>query len=195
MTQSIQLAPPGAGIPWLQKMMARYYLLPKSMKKTTEEQALQYFQSEGEKILHIIRETEPAKLTEPFLIPPMEGLEDSSRLWSIAMTAEHLVIVGTHIAEIVVELSFGRVPGVRVDTAAVKPKGEWTTEETGPRFEQFLTDYQVKVAERSQPMNTHSRLDHPWFGPYTAHQWFCLASIHQRLHRKQIELIRAGIGS
>jgi hypothetical protein len=33
------------------------------------------------------------------------------------------------------------------------------------------------------------RHPHPWFGPMTAHDWHCLAAIHHRVHRRQLERI------
>jgi len=44
-----------------------------------------------------------------------------------------------------------------------------------------------EVADR----NSRTTLRHPWFGEMNAHQWHCLAAMHQSVHRKQMQRILA----
>jgi hypothetical protein len=45
------------------------------------------------------------------------------------------------------------------------------------------------VSDPALNRRSKARLQHPWFGPITAHQWNWLMGIHQSIHRKQIEEI------
>jgi hypothetical protein len=193
MSEVVTLAPPGAGIPWHNQLAGRFMMwrLPHRMD---EAAALRLFDAEATKLLALTRGLTPAELAERVLVPPQTGLDDSSRYWSIAMTLEHVVIVGDAMANVVVELSHGRVPPGAVSTAAVKPRGEQGANEALAAYEAFIPRYVQTVSGRQSPLPRSPRYRHPWFGEITAHQWLCLAAIHTRIHRKQAEAIRARLG-
>src|SRR5688500_9049812 len=104
------LQPPGAGLPWLERMVAKYVIFPRACRRLTWATAARLFQEEGAKILAIWDAMPPARLTERVLIRRLRGLEDSSRYWSAAMTVEHLNIVGPGIRAAVAMLRRGEVP-------------------------------------------------------------------------------------
>lgn len=175
--------------------MSRYFLFPSYCRKTSWEKASHVFTRQGEKIVALTQGLSDEQLGKPVLIERLRGLEDSSRFWSIAMTLEHLVIVGRLMLRGVVLLSRGDTPTDVANTATVKPKGALVPEEALAAFNRFQNEYTRTVENEVRDRNAKGTYRHPWFGPLTAHRWHCLAGIHQGLHRKQIEAIRAGLGA
>src|SRR5277367_301892 len=139
--QEPKLAPPGAGIPFVDRVSLRYVLLPLLFRSTSWEQAIERFEKEGQRILKIIQNTPAEQLDTRKLVPPMRGLEDSSRYWSVAMAAEHLIIVGEQMAIGMQMLSAGKVPDRKANTAAVKPKGKIGATELYDTFKKFLDGF------------------------------------------------------
>jgi hypothetical protein len=187
--QEPKLAPPGAGIPFVDRVSLRYVLLPLLFRSTSWEQAIERFEKEGQRILKIIQNTPSEQLDTRKLVPPMRGLEDSSRYWSVAMAAEHLIIVGEQMAIGMQMLSAGKVPDRKANTAAVKPKGKIGATELYDTFKKFLDGFLNTVRNDLKDRGSKATYEHPWFGPLTAAQWCVMASVHQRLHRQQMQAI------
>ena len=184
---------PGAGLPWPEWAVLRFWIFPRACRKLDWPRAAEMFQREGEKVLALWDAlTPPERLAERVLIPRLRGIEDSSRDWSVAMTVEHLNIVGNAFLEIIQELRAGRVPPAVASTASVKPRGATPPAEVRAAFVRMLADA-VSVGRLPAPTQEELRAKyrHPWFGPIDAHAWHCLNGIHQRLHRTQIESILA----
>lgn len=190
----VTLAPPGAGLPWVEAWLSRYWYFPSYCRRTTWEQASAVFARQGERLLALSDGATDVQLTQQVLIPRLRGLEDSSRYWSLAMTAEHLVIVGRLILRAVTSLSRGEVPTEVASTAAVKPRGEEEARQSLAEFRAFQQEYLERTANAGLKSVGGLRYRHPWFGLLTAHQWHCLAGVHQGVHRKQMEAIRKGLG-
>jgi len=187
------LGKPGAGLPLFERLVARYFFLPVKARQTTWEQSNRMFERETEKILKLTESLSVDELKVQVLIPRIHGIEDNSRNWSPAMVLEHLMIVATGMAEVIVQLSCGKVPDKRVDIAAVKPKGEFSAVELSAIREQFsnrMAAVKQSLAQDVRNHNSRSRLRHPWFGSLTAREWNWLLGAHQRIHRKQIEEIQ-----
>jgi hypothetical protein len=187
-----QLQLPGAGLPWWELLAARWIVFPSACRRLDWEGAGRLFQSEGANILVLWDGIPAEKRSERVLIQRIAGIEDSSRYWSIAMTVEHLNIVGTGVRQIISALRQGQ----RLDRVArvedVKPRGEQPPEQVKAEFVRLLAD--AATAEASEPgiaRGVGPRFGHPWFGPLDAFQWHCLLGLHQRIHRKQVEAIRA----
>lgn len=193
MTDTVTLEPPGAGLPWHKRLVARL-MLPRYARRTSEATALAFFRAEGGKLLTLVRSLGAEQLAERVLVPRLQGLEDSSRYWSVAMTLEHLEIVNYAMGTAVVELSHGRLIAGQIGTADVKPHAAVEAAAAIASFEASLARFEARLAERAQPMDARARYPHPWFGPLTAHQWLCLVGVHMRIHRKQIEAVIAGLG-
>ena len=189
--ESPLLAPPGAGIPWFARLFLKYYVNPFVAANAPWEQSKIRFEKVTEKILHEIEGLSEDLLVQRVLIPPKLGIEDSSRNWSIAMTLEHLVIVGTQIGRGIEALSAGNSPVGKADTAKVKPFGEMTAAESIESFKKFsLTDYpNLKISSQVSKV----KYRHPWFGMMNAQQWYWLLPTHQRLHLEQIQAIKKGL--
>jgi hypothetical protein len=120
----------------------------------------------------------------------LAGLEDSSRNWSVAMTLEHLIIVGEQMAVVQACLAHDEAPPVEVSTAAVKPQGV-LGDDAPDVYEAFSQQYLAETD--TMPRRSTATLAHPWFGPLDVHGWGVLASLHQSIHRRQIAAILRGL--
>jgi hypothetical protein len=181
-----KLAPPGAGLPWLELKIANlgFHLLN---RRTTREKSSALLKKECATILDLARLCNAETGSQRVLIDRLPGMEDSSRYWSVFMTLDHLRIVNLAVADTIRLLGQGKVPDRKADTAAVKPSPE-----AGVRV---VDDFELsnklieQCAARLPDLRTEARYAHPWFGPLDASAWYFLAGFHQRLHRKQIEKI------
>jgi hypothetical protein len=182
-----KLAKPGAGLPFFEWAMAKYLLFPRLFTTLTSADAKNMFAEESKKIVALVSPLDAAMLSERRLIPRLPGLEDSSRYWSIAMTLQHLVIVGKGMGKIITDLSGGSTNVPKVGTADVKPDASVNPETILKNFqsmsEHFLTNVDIAKVNNF-PKATHP---HPWFAELNAHQWLVVAGRHQNIHRKQIK--------
>lgn len=86
-----------------------------------------------------------AELNRPVLIPRLPGLEDSSRNWSVAMTIEHLHIVGQGVSGVLRCISMGQKPPAVVGTAEVKPHGDVDPDIVLDAYEDFIVGFRDTV--------------------------------------------------
>ncbi len=191
----VKLEAPGKGLPWLEHLVARYWILPRASKKVSWKACEMQFNRETQKILEIYHSIPELDLSTCILVPRLQGLEDSSRYWSAAMVLEHLVIVGSQIAKVIVELTHKRIPQGEANIARVKPLGILTAPKAEAQYEAFaITEMNQRRAQIGD-QNSLTRFVHPWFGPITARQWNWLMGSHQYIHRKQLEQIAKGLKS
>lgn len=188
-----KLDPPGAGLPWHQKLILKYYVGPFVAAKTDWNISEARFYRLTNQINTELEGLTEDQLQKKILVPPQQGLEDSSRYWSIAMALEHLVIVGKGIFYAINELSAHRAPFGKADTAAVKPLGKMSAQDTQLLFERFCTTDYKKMIDTIQDRNSDLKFQHPWFGPMNAKQWFWLLPIHHNIHLKQIREIKKSL--
>lgn len=185
-----QLAPPGAGVPWPQGLVLKYFIAPFIAGRTDWSVSEERFHKLTLKILKEIEGLSDVDQSTKVLVPPQAGLEDSSRFWSIAMVLEHLVIVGKGISYAISELTSDRIPPGKADTATVKPLGAFSAPQSAAEFIKFAqTDYNNMVLGLKNK-KSNLRFKHPWFGNITAKQWFWVLAVHHRLHLKQIREIK-----
>ena len=184
-----QLAQPGAGLPLFEKIFARYFIVNRLPYKMTWEDTNALFQREGKRILEIFQGLSDDKKTNPILIDRIQGIEDSSRFWSPTMVVEHLIIVGTGMSEAIQMLSKGQHPTFVADVAKVKPTTNLAPEIAEKSFLEFLENTQVAMQNLVSDRESKITFKHPWFGGLTARQWHWLMAAHQRIHRKQLQLI------
>lgn len=183
-----QLQKPGAGLPFFEALLLRF-AFPRYARKMNWDEAQRLFDKEGEKILALVRPLDNEVLGRRVLIPRIRGLEDSSRFWSVAMTLEHIVIVGQQLEYAIVMLSKGELPDGKADIAAVKPKGLDEPGQAVRSFEAFVEQFRESMNTKVGDRDSRLTFRHPWFGMLNAFQWHFLAAGHQNLHRKQIQLI------
>lgn len=189
------LAPPGAGIPWHERIAARVGLgvgprMVSSARITAD------FVAEGRRVLDLVRPVSEADARRQVLIDRLAAMEDSSRNWSLYMVLDHLIQVDTAIWVLVRRLAGGGVADMEVRIESVKPSLD-----AGPdrvdAFAALLDRYAATLGRLGdlRRRDAHAKKHrHPWFGPLTAAQWHLLAARHHRIHRRQVERILAGLG-
>ena len=188
MKDSPALAPPGAGLPWLELQVARLRFAWR-LRRGTPQAFDATFERERDAILDLVRPLEAVTAAQRRLIRRPRGLEDSSRDWSVWMTLDHLRITNTRFAQAITLLRHGRVPPQPASTAAVKPSPEVDAGVVAA-FEASCRAF----LEASAPLREacgDTTYAHPWFGPLDARGWQALAGFHLGLHRVQIERLLA----
>ena len=105
------------------------------------------------------------------------------------MTLEHLIIVGEVMASGIVSISQGTKPQVKATVASVKPPRDQDPTKSIDNYRSFMENFRDKMQNEVKDRNSKTTIPHPWFGEMTAHQWHCLAGLHQGIHRKQIQEI------
>jgi hypothetical protein len=181
-----ELAPPGAGLPWLELQIAKR-MIRWQLGRSSRASAEALISLQKSQILQMARSLDPEFGRQRVLIKRLPGMEDSSRYWSLFMTLDHLQIVNGLIAEVIVLLVRGEAPEHVVSTAEVKPSPEAGMEVLG-LFETSCQNLNL-AAETSDDLQTKRTYEHPWFGPMTAAGWYFMAGFHMRLHQKQIQAI------
>lgn len=187
------LGRPGAGISFLQTFYLSKIgkpalaLIPWSM-------GLRLFVGEGNRILAAVAGRNNEELAKPVLVPPQLFLEDSSRYWSAAMIARHLIVVGEKVARIMVCLGKGDVCLEPTNIAEVKPDPA-TPASTFDEYRTFLARF-ARMAQ-DEVVNHHSLLthEHPWSGRMTVRQWLHFSAMHQRIHRIQLGRVLRAVRS
>ncbi len=184
-----QLAPPGAGLPFPENLIARLLLGVKRLTGNSSDFTA-HFIRERQTIRRLIANLDEATLSSRVLIHRPRGLEDSSRNWSVLMTLDHLRIVHHAFIAVIETLASEHVPAGEASTAAVKPDPEVTMN----AISEYEASCDALLATLSAVKNfkTRARFPHPWFGPMDAHGWHALAGGHMSIHRVQIERILAG---
>jgi hypothetical protein len=186
--QVARLAPPGAGLPWLELQAARF-LFWRLRRRMNRAQLDSYFEKERDLMLGMARSCSPKVGRKRRLIKRLRGIEDSSRFWSVYMTLDHVRIVNTGAARVIQTLGREEVPTGKANTASVKPSPEADAsaiEGFNHSCELFL-----KCARALPDLHTKERFAHPWFGMMDAAGWHAMGAMHINLHRRQIERILA----
>lgn len=183
----LSLAPPGAGLPRLELLIAKR-VFAAEYRKATFKNVIADLEAEKEKICSLVSSHDPEVCAQQVLIKRLRGMEDSSRNWSAYMTADHLRIVNESIVAIIGTLKSGRTLPGEASTAAVKPSPDAGAEAIDLFREscESLSNV-INPDDFSQPQAFHYA--HPWFGTLDAAQWLFMGAFHMRLHRKQIERI------
>jgi hypothetical protein len=184
-----RLAPPGAGLPFPENVIARLMF---GLKRATgnPRSFTDHFIAERALIGGLIAGKDDAVLSKRVLIARPRGLEDSSRYWSVWMTLDHLRIVHHAFIGVLESLAAGRVPEGEASTAAVKPD-EQVSGAVVAEYEASC-DALLATIGRIRDFRTQAKYPHPWFGPMDAHGWFALSGGHMGIHRVQIERILKG---
>ncbi len=186
-----KLDKPGAGLPFIEWAVAKYIVIPRRFKNSSKEKALADFAEQSDKILRLARRLSSEQLIERRLIARLRGLEDSSRYWSVAMTLDHLTIVGNLMSHAVIELSKGNNALKVVGTAEVKPGAAADAARSLKDFEEMTERFLREVGKSNIDVHSKVTHPHPWFGPLNAYQWLVFAAPHESIHLKQIEAIVA----
>jgi hypothetical protein len=191
-TMEPKLAPPGAGLPKVELLIARALFAWRQMRGNRDFFTAD-FQREREAIRALVRDCDAEAGARRVLIDRVPGLEDSSRYWSVWMTLEHLRIIHTGISRTIGALARGVVPLGKASTAAVKPAPDITEAVVG-EYEKSC-DKLLETVAAIPDLKTTARFAHPWFGPLDAAGWHAMAGTHLAIHRQQIERILKGLAT
>lgn len=183
-----QLEAPGAGLPRIEGWLFKKIVGPLFSAMTPWSLAIRIFQSEGEKALALAEKATQLQRSRRVLIPRLLGMEDSSRYWSVNMTLRHLILVGEIIEDIVIKSSQGQHTTKTLSIVTVKPELD-TPETVTEDFRNFLVRFERRLGLEVKDRHSKVIHTHPWLGPISMHEWLCLGGFHQRLHRRQIQLI------
>ncbi len=185
-----ELAPPGAGLPALERFIGgRLFALKRLLGD--RESFTEAFILEDTAIRERVEACPSESRGQRILIPRLRGLEDSSRYWSVWMTLDHLRITNLVFARVIESLAAGRVPAGTASIADVKPDPgvtadvEWAYENSCA----LVLATTAAVAD----LKTAAKYAHPWFGPLDAAGWHGLAAIHLGIHRAQLDAILKGL--
>lgn len=185
-----QLQAPGAGLPawerWILHKVLRF-----SASSASKRRGLGFFLHEADRILGCVAGLDVTEGRRKVLIKRVRGMEDSSRHWSAYMVLEHLVIVDTAVAGMLRALAAGHTLTQEVRIENVKPRSEAGPEQID-RFKQAVDTY-AKTIDALPDLHTSAQHAHPWFGPLDAQGWHFLAAFHHRIHRQQLQRIKAGL--
>lgn len=182
-------SPAGTGLPPLEMFLQRNLIFPLICRLTSFEGALALFEKESHSLIMHVSRLAPLARERRILVPRLPAIEDCSRFWSAAMVLEHLIISGSSIKNVVQHLAEGRQPAGAASIAAVKPRGELAGEACVDSFIEFNSQFLNAMHAVRSVKQTRASFSHPWFGQLTLKQWVCLAAIHQRIHRRQVEAI------
>lgn len=184
-----QLAPPGAGLPWFESLMVRWFgrrMLRSGLNWESAQAAIARVSS---RLAREAQEMDDATFARRVLIKRLRGLEDSSRHWSPEMVLEHLVITGEMFAGFIVALSNGRPVEDRRGIADIKPRGELGRAVVA-RFVEVHEAIPARLAKEAGALRDGPTHLHPWFGKLNAAEWLSLTAVHLGLHEKQWRAIR-----
>jgi len=183
-----ELGVSGEGISSFKVFLAKHLLFPLLNRFLSWENAWDIFDKEGQRIMELSKTISKEKLFERVLVPKLFGLEDNPRYYSVAMTLEHLYIVGCAIQVRIPILSRGEKLKKYLKIEDIKPYKD-IDENIIYSFNKFLITYREKLEKNTKDININNTSSHPWFGEFNPKQWSILAMVHQIVHRRQIEAI------
>lgn len=188
MNQKPDLAPPGAGLPALERWISSAFL--QTLRALLSKDALsRWLRRETEMALALAAKLPDSLASAPVLLPRVTGLEDSSRCWSANMVLQHLVIVATGIRQLAEALAGDNLFGRELRIAEVKPEPGAGAEQHG-LLRAAVDDYLRLIATLGD-LRTPLRHAHPWFGELDLRGWHALAAMHTLAHRRQLQRIVA----
>jgi len=123
-------------------------------------------------------------------VPPMRGVDEDMRRWSLFMLLEHNAIVNRSITAAVVQLANGESlsgPATIDVKKGVMPSSS-ADESHVELFAQSVADHITVVRHLGNLWGTKTSR-HPVFGQFDAHKWNCMFAFHLRLHLPQARFI------
>jgi hypothetical protein len=188
---------PGAGIPLIARIMLRTVVKNLVIRSRSWVECEKQILSTHRKILRELENINLELLTTRALVPSQRGLEDSSRYWSIAMTLQHLIIVGAGLQTFIIELGQKIKPQQVADTALVKPEDQVYKLQIIDEYKNFtenlIQNLETNTGKKLSQLDTSLTHKHPWFGSMNAKDWFWLIGTHMGLHLQQIREIKKAI--
>jgi hypothetical protein len=183
---------PGAGLPFFEALVVRYWVAPFQSRKADRDKNLRLFALINGRVLKEADGVSANQRDVKVLVPRMRGIEDSSRYWCVNEVLEHLMIVGEGMRGLIVTLAQGKTSDSIVDTANFKPKGKYAGADARPDFKRFTAETTQTLKDMPIEDGGPTHL-HPWMGPFNALQWTWLLAGHSGLHFAQLQAIKRGL--
>ena len=122
----------------------------------------------------------------PVKVPPMRGVDEDMRNWSLDMILEHNRIVNRSISATVQQLSRGEpLTGAAVIDQKTDVMPSHRPEDTVlEKFQDSVTDHLAALKTLGRLRGTR-KTPHCIFGDFDAHQWNCMFAFHLKLHFDQ----------
>lgn len=132
----------------------------------------------------------------PVRVPPMLGVDEDMRDWSLFMILEHNAIVNRSITATVENLVRGDKPS---GASVVDPKRD-VMPSADPGEEQIQAfqssvETHLKVVSRLPRLRSTPTSRHPIFGQLNAHGWHCMFGLHLDIHRNQAKAVSSIINN
>ncbi len=178
----------GHGLPKTDAIFLRHIGFPLLKSFISWNNALRFFEYQGEEILNLVKDLSKDKLFKKVLIPKIFGIEDNSRYYSPAMVLWHLIYVGECLQEGIVNLSKNEKINFTVKIENFKPFVE-INEDIVERYENFLNNYRKFIETNVKNKYINNCHSHPWFGCLNPKEWLVMSAIHQMVHQRQIKKI------
>jgi hypothetical protein len=123
-------------------------------------------------------------------VPPMRGVDEDMRRWSLFMLLQHNAIVNRSITASVVQLANGeRLSGpATIDVKKGVMPSSSADESQAELFAQSVADHIAAVRDLDKLRGTKTSA-HPIFGQFDAHKWNCMFAFHLRIHLQQARFI------
>ena len=124
----------------------------------------------------------------PVTVPPMLGVDEEMRPWSLFMILEHNVIVNRSVTSVVRALALGETPD---GGGVIDPKRDvMPSADPGPEqidlFRESVERHLEVVTGLPNLRGTRTKR-HPVFGRLDAHGWHCMFGLHLQIHLWQAE--------
>ena len=134
--------------------------------------------------LDVIRTAGPPDSARSVRVPPMAGVDEDMRAWSLFMILEHNTIVNHAITHVVKRLAAGQAPVIAFDMKKDVMPSPGAGIEQVDGFQASVDAYlaMVRTLPRLRGTPVHP---HPLFGPLDAHGWHCMFAFHLMVHRRQ----------
>lgn len=140
--------------------------------------------------LSLVQSIDPEAGRLPVRVPPMLGVDEDMRDWSLFMILEHNVIVNRSITAIVESLARGEKPpaiDVNDPKRDVMPSQD-PGEEQIQAFQSSVETH-LEVVSRLPRLRSAATIRHPIFGQLNAHGWHCMLGLHLDIHRNQAKAV------
>lgn len=187
----MKLGLPGGGLPKLEQLFIKHFLVPSVRFVFTWESALNLLNKEVNKIENIVSKISKEDLQKRVLIDRIFAIEDNSRDFSVNMVMEHLVIAGTGVMGIIYTLSKEQEFTKEVTIEGVKPYAN--SADTLKEFLAFSQQYSSFISSLPKNKSVMTK-KHPWFVEFNNFEWSAFMFIHTLIHRRQIEAISKALG-
>ncbi len=194
-TDTPKLAPPGSGLPLIQRLALKLVIGPFVSKRVPPTKSRENYELLTRKIIEKVSKIPLELRSKKVLVSPIQGLEDSSRYWSLNGTLEHLLIVSKQMEPLILALASGVVPPGEANIAKVKPKD--APEDQFELFQAYAPGLMARLDQAllkpGMSLKSSAVFFHPWFGNLNAQQWYWLLASHQGIHYQQIKKIISGL--